>query len=90
MNKAELIEQVAVSAELSKVVAAKAVDAVIEAIGNSLKQGESVTLVGFGTFVVAERAARKGRDPRSGETIELAASRQAKFKPGKALKDALN
>ncbi len=90
MNKAELIEQVAVSAELSKVVAAKAVDAVIEAIGNSLKQGESVTLVGFGTFVVAERAARKGRDPRSGETIELAASRQAKFKPGKALKDSLN
>lgn len=90
MNKAELIEQVASAADLSKVTAAKAVDAVIEAIGSSLKQGKSVTLVGFGTFVVAERAARKGRDPRSGETIELAASRQAKFKPGKALKDALN
>jgi DNA-binding protein HU-beta len=90
LNKAELIEQVAASADLSKVVAAKAVDSVIDAISTSLKQGDSVTLVGFGTFVVAERAARKGRDPRSGETIDLKASRQAKFKPGKALKDALN
>lgn len=90
MNKAELIDAVAEGAELSKSSAARAVEALVEAITGALSKDESVTLVGFGTFTVRSRAAREGRNPRTGETIEIKASRTPGFKPGKALKDALN
>ena len=90
MNKSELIDQVANAAELSKAAAGRAVDAALDAITGSLKQSEPVSLVGFGTFLVRERAARQGRNPQTGENIQIAASRAAAFKPGKALKDALN
>ena len=90
MNKSELIDQVADAADLSKAAAGCAVDAALDAITGSLKQSEPVSLVGFGTFLVRERAARKGRNPQTGENIDIAASRAAAFKPGKALKDALN
>jgi DNA-binding protein HU-beta len=90
VNKSELIDQVANTADLSKAAAGRAVDAALEAITGSLKQSEPVSLVGFGTFLVRERAARKGRNPQTGENIDIAASRAAAFKPGKALKDALN
>ena len=90
MNKSELIDQVANAADLSKAAAGRAVDAALDAITGSLKQSEPVSLVGFGTFLVRERAARKGRNPQTGENIDIAASRAAAFKPGKALKDALN
>ena len=90
MNKSELIDQVADAADLSRAAAGRAVDAAIDAITGSLKQSEPVSLVGFGTFLVRERAARKGRNPQTGENIDIAASRAAAFKPGKALKDALN
>ena len=90
MNKSEIIDQVANTADLSKAAAGRAVDAALDAITGSLKQSEPVSLVGFGTFLVRERAARKGRNPQTGENIDIAASRAAAFKPGKALKDALN
>jgi len=90
MNKSELIEAVAEKTNLSKADAARAVDAVLESITEALKQGDSVALVGFGTFEVRERAARTGRNPRTGETIEIKASRAPAFKAGKALKDAVN
>ena len=90
MNKAELIDTVANKAGLSKSDAASAVDAVFSSITNTLANGDSVTLVGFGTFAVTERAARTGRNPRTGETITIPASKGSKFKAGKALKDALN
>ena len=90
MNKSELIDQVADAADLSKAAAGRAVDAALDAVTQSLKQSEPVSLVGFGTFLVRERAARKGRNPQTGENIDIAASRAAAFKPGKALKDALN
>ncbi|MDE0272333.1 MAG: HU family DNA-binding protein [Gammaproteobacteria bacterium] len=90
MNKSELIDQVANAADLSKAAAGRAVDAALDAITGSLKQSEPVSLVGFGTFLVRERAARQGRNPQTGENIQIAASRAAAFKPGKALKDALN
>ena len=90
MNKSELIDQVANAADLSKAAAGRAVDAALDAITGSLKQPEPVSLVGFGTFLVRERAARQGRNPQTGENIQIAASRAAAFKPGKALKDALN
>ncbi len=90
MNKSELIDQVADAADLSRASAGRAVDAALDAITGSLKQSEPVSLVGFGTFLVRERAARKGRNPQTGENIDIAASRAAAFKPGKALKDALN
>jgi len=90
MNKSELIEAVAQSADLSKAGASRAVDAVVESITAALKQGDQVTLVGFGTFSVRERAARTGRNPRTGETINIAASKVPGFKAGKALKDAVN
>ncbi len=90
MNKAELIDMVASAADLSKSSATNVVDSVFSGITNSLKQGESVTLVGFGTFSVSERAARTGRNPRTGEAITIPAARSPKFKAGKALKDALN
>ena len=90
MNKSELIEAVAGSAELSKADAGRAVDAVIDSITNALKDGDQVTVVGFGTFSVRERAARTGRDPRTGKSIEIKASKVASFKAGKGLKDAVN
>lgn len=90
MNKSELIEAVAGSADLSKADAGRAVDAVLNNITDALKGGDPVTIVGFGTFSVRERAARTGRDPRSGKSIQIKASRVASFKAGKGLKDAIN
>ena len=90
MNKAELIDAVADAADLSKASAGRAVDAAIDAITGSLKNGDSVTLVGFGTFSVRSRAARTGRNPRTGEEIQIKASKVPGFKAGKALKDAVN
>jgi DNA-binding protein HU-beta len=90
MNKAELIDAVAGSANLSKADAGRAVDAVVEAVSKALKKGQQVAVVGFGTFSVKHRAARSGRNPRTGETIKIAASNVPGFKAGKALKDAVN
>ncbi|GAB3450298.1 HU family DNA-binding protein [Insolitispirillum peregrinum] len=89
MNKSDLVDAVAVESGLTKADAAKAVDALFDAITGALKQGEEVRLVGFGTFAVSERAARTGKNPRTGEEITIEASKQPKFKPGKGLKDAL-
>jgi DNA-binding protein HU-beta len=90
MNKAEFTSAVADGAELSKADAGRAVDAVIEVIKKALKNGETVTLVGFGTFSVRKRAARQGRNPQTGATIKIKASKNPAFKAGKALKDAVN
>ncbi len=90
MNKSELIDRIAEKADLSKADAGRALDAAIEAVTAALKGGEQVALVGFGTFVVKDRAARTGRNPQTGKEISIAASRAAAFKPGKVLKDALN
>jgi DNA-binding protein HU-beta len=90
MNKAELIDAVADAADISKASASRALDGALDTIAKALKQGDSVTLVGFGTFSVRERAARNGRNPRTGETIKIKASKVPGFKPGKALKDAIN
>lgn len=90
MNKSELIDAVASSADLSKAAATKAVDAVLDTVTSTLKNGEQVTLVGFGTFEVRARAARSGRNPQTGETINIKASNAPAFKAGKALKDAVN
>ncbi len=90
MNKSELVDAVADSADLSKASAARAVDAVVEAITGTLKKGDTVALLGFGTFLVRDRAARSGRNPRTGETIQIKASKVPAFKAGKALKEALN
>ena len=90
MNKNELIGAVADAAGLSKADAGKAVDGVFEAITNELKKGGDVRLVGFGTFAVSDRKATTGRNPRTGETINIPASKQPKFKAGKGLKDAVN
>ena len=90
MNRNELVEAVAGKTELRKADASRAVDAVFESIGEALKGGDEVRLVGFGTFSVASRAASEGRNPRTGEKIKIAASKLAKFKPGKGLRDSLN
>jgi DNA-binding protein HU-beta len=90
MNKTELIDAVASAADLSKASAARAVDAVTDAILAALAKGDNVALAGFGTFAVKDRAARQGRNPRTGETIEIAASRSVAFKAGKAFRDALS
>ena len=90
MNKAELIDAIAESADISKAAATRTVDTFIDQITQSLKKGEQVTLVGFGTFTVKNRAARTGRNPRTGEAINIAASNNPTFKAGKALKDAVN
>ena len=90
MNKTELIDQIAESADISKAAAGRALDATIEAITQSLKNADPVSLVGFGTFLVRDRAARTGRNPQTGATIEIAAAKVPAFKAGKALKDALN
>lgn len=90
MNKSELIDAVADAAELTKADAGRALDAVLDVIKKSLKKGNSVTLVGFGTFEVRKRGARTGRNPQTGETIKIKASKVPAFKAGKALKDAVN
>lgn len=90
MNKAKLIDSVASAANLSKADAGRAVDAVVGAIASALSDGEQVSVVGFGTFSVKHRAARSGRNPRTGETIQIAASNVPGFKAGKALRDAVN
>ena len=90
MNKAELIDKVAVAAELNKASATRAVEALLDSIAASLRNGDQVTLSGFGTFSVTSRAARSGRNPRTGETISIPASKNPKFKAGKGLKDAVN
>ncbi len=90
MNKNDLIASVADAADISKADAGKAVDAVFDAISGALASGGDVRLVGFGTFSVAQRAATKGRNPRTGEEIDIPASKQPKFKAGKGLKDAVN
>ncbi|MDI2589126.1 MULTISPECIES: HU family DNA-binding protein [unclassified Psychrobacillus] len=89
MNKTELVNAVAEAAELSKKDASKAVEAVFESIQSALADGGKVQLIGFGNFEVRERAARKGRNPQTGEEIDIAASKVPAFKPGKALKDAV-
>lgn len=90
MNKNDLVSKVAETADISKQKAASAVDAVINSIKGSLKSGEDVRLVGFGTFSVSNRAATTGRNPRTGEPIQIPASKQPKFKAGKDLKEAVN
>ncbi|MEM7762897.1 MAG: HU family DNA-binding protein [Pseudomonadota bacterium] len=90
MNKGDLIDAVADSAGLSKADAGKAVDAVLDSITGSLKKGDNVSLVGFGTFAVKHRAARMGRNPQTGAEIPIKASNVPSFKAGKALKDAVN
>lgn len=89
MNKTELINAVVEESGLTKKDATKAVESVFEAITNTLQNGDKVQLIGFGNFEVRERAARKGRNPQTGEEIEIAASKVPAFKPGKALKDAV-
>ena len=90
MNKTELIEHIAKTADISKAAAARSLDAVIDAVTSTLKDNGSVTLVGFGTFSVGERAARSGRNPRTGEEIKIKSTRVPKFRAGKLLKDAVN
>ena len=90
MNKSDLIDQIAKSADISKAAAGRALDATIGAVKTSLKKGGMVTLVGFGTFYVGKRAARSGRNPRTGATIKIKAAKVPKFRAGKALKDAVN
>lgn len=90
MNKQELIENIAESADITKAAAGRALDSVIDSITDSLKKGDSVVLVGFGTFSVRSRAARTGRNPQTGEEIKIEAANVPAFKAGKALKDAVN
>ena len=90
MNKSELVEAVAAGADLSKADSAKAVEAVFESISGALQGGDKVSLVGFGVFSVRERAARTGRNPKTGEVLKIAAGKTPGFKAGKALKDAVN
>lgn len=90
MNKTELTDAVAARANLSKSDAGNAVDAVFQSIESALADGQSVSLIGFGAFSVSDRAARTGRNPRTGETIQIAAARVVKFKAGKALRDAVD
>lgn len=90
MNKSELIEAIAASADIPKAAATRALDAMVDTVTDSLKQGDSVSLVGFGTFTVKERAARTGRNPQTGQPIEISAAKVPSFKAGKALKDSVN
>ena len=90
MNKSELIDAIAASADIPKAAASRALDAMVESVTESLKQGDSVSLVGFGTFSVKERAARTGRTPQTGQPIEISAAKVPSFKAGKALKDSVN
>jgi len=90
MNKADLIEHIAQQAELSKLAAERALDALVGAVKTSLRKGQAVTLVGFGTFYPGQRAARTGRNPKTGAALQIAAARVPRFRAGKALKDAIN
>lgn len=90
MNKNELVDEIAEASDISKAAATRALDAALDGISKSLQNADPVVLVGFGTFLVRERAARTGRNPRTGEPLEIAAAKVPAFKPGKALKDALN
>lgn len=89
MNKTDLVKAVSTQAELTQKDAATAVDAILETISNTLAQEEKIQLIGFGTFEVRERSARKGRNPQTGEEIDIAASKVPAFKPGKELKEAV-
>lgn len=89
MNKSELVDAIAASADISKAAAGRALDAAIDAVRKALKKNDTVTLVGFGTFYVGERAARNGRNPRTGKSIKIKAARIPKFRAGKGLKDAV-
>ncbi|MCG6868583.1 MAG: HU family DNA-binding protein [Gammaproteobacteria bacterium] len=90
MNKTELTDAVASAADLSKSSASRAVDAIVDTVTDALKKGEQVSILGFGTFLVRERSARSGRNPQTGDVIQIAASKSPSFKAGKALKDAVN
>jgi len=90
MNKSDLIDAIALSADISKAAAGRALEATVGSITEALQAGDQVALVGFGTFQVKERAARSGRNPQTGETIQIKASKVPGFKAGKALKDAVN
>lgn len=90
MNKSEFVDAVAQNADIPKATASKAVDAMVDVISSTLKRGQQVSLVGFGTFLTRDREARQGRNPRTGETIQIKASRVPSFKAGKGLKDAVN
>jgi len=90
VNKSELIDAIAEGADISKAAASRALDSAIDTVTSALKGGDQVTIVGFGTFQVRDRAARTGRNPRTGEEIKIAAAKVPAFKPGKALKDAVN
>ena len=90
MKKTDLVDAMADAADISRAAAARALDGMIDAVTKALKDGEPVSIVGFGTFAVRDRAARTGRNPKTGDTIEIAASRTPAFKAGKALKDAVN
>ncbi len=90
VNKTELIEHIAKHADISKAAATRALESMVGAVKTTLRKGGSVSLVGFGTFAVGKRAARTGRNPRTGEQIKIKAAKVPKFRPGKALKDALN
>ncbi len=90
MNKTELIEHIASKSDISKAAATRALASIIEAVKKTLKKGDTVTLVGFGTFSVSKRAARTGRNPRTGAPLKIKAAKVPRFKPGKGLKDALN
>jgi len=90
MNKTEFVDAVSEKADVQKSDAAKVIDSMVDVIGDALKGGDQVTLIGFGTFLVSKREARKGRNPRTGEEIQIAASNVPRFKPGKALKDSIN
>mgnify|MGYP001296257871 FL=1 len=90
MNKSDLIDAIALSADISKAAAGRALEATVDSITEALQSGDQVALVGFGTFQVKDRAARSGRNPQTGETIQIKASKVPGFKAGKALKDAVN
>ena len=90
MNKTELIDSIAETADISKAAAGRALDATMEAVKKALKKGDMVTLVGFGTFYVGKRAARTGRNPRTGAALKIKAAKVPKFRAGKALKDSVN
>lgn len=89
MNKSELVDHIASSADISKAAATRALDAAMAAVRSTLKKGGTVSLVGFGSFAVTKRAARTGRNPRTGAALKIKAAKIPKFRPGKALKDAI-
>lgn len=90
MNKSQLIDEIAAKADISKAAAGRALDAMTDALTQALQSGEEVALIGFGTFTVRERAARTGRNPQTGKEITIAAAKVPAFRPGKALKEAVN